>query len=108
MAPFLFGLFIWPCTFFRSRYNLNLEIIALRQQLEVLKRKTPRPRLRKRDRIFWILLHRLWPGWSNALIIVKPETVVAWHRAGFRKFWRFGSRFKIWHRRNGFPDFQRH
>ena len=59
MSPFLFGLFTWLSTFFRSRYNLSLEIIALRQQLGVLKRKTPRPRLRMRDRIFWILLHRL-------------------------------------------------
>ena len=80
--------------FFRSRYNLSLEIIALRQQLSVLKRKNPRPRLRMRDRIFWILIRRLWPGWSNVLLIVKPETVVGWHRAGFRLFWRLRSRSK--------------
>jgi len=78
--------------FLRSRYNLSLEIIALRQQLGVLKRKHPRPRLRMHDRIFWILLRRLWPGWSNVLVIVKPETVVGWHKAGFRLFWRFRSR----------------
>jgi hypothetical protein len=77
MAPFLFGLFTWFGTFFRSRYNLSLEIIALRQQLGVLKRKTPRPRPKKRDRMFWILLRRIWPLWSNALIVVKPETVVS-------------------------------
>jgi hypothetical protein len=94
MAPFLFGLFTWFGTFFRSRYNLSLEIIALRQQLGVLKRKTPRPRLKKRDRMFWILLRRIWPLWSNALIVVKPETVVAWHRAGFRLIWRIRSRTK--------------
>jgi putative transposase len=94
MIPFFAGLPTCFIAFFRSRYNLSLEIIALRQQLGVLKRKTPRPRLRRRDRIFWILLHRLWPGWSNALIIVKPETVVAWHRAGFRLFWRIRSRPK--------------
>jgi putative transposase len=70
--------------FFRSRYNLGLEILALRQQLDVLKRKTPRPGLRRQDRVFWVLLRRIWPLWSNALIVVKPETVVAWHRAGFR------------------------
>jgi hypothetical protein len=80
--------------FFRSRYNLSLEILALRQQLGVLKRKQPRPRLRFHDRIFWILLRRLWPAWSNVLVIVKPETVVAWHRAGFRLFWRLRSRPK--------------
>jgi len=94
MTPFLFGLFTWLSTFFRSRYNLSLEIIALRQQLGVLKRKTPRPRLKRRDRMFWILLRRIWPLWSNALIVVNPETVVAWHRAGFRLFWRIQSRTK--------------
>jgi putative transposase len=66
--------------------------MALRQQLFVLKRKNPRPRLTKGDRLFWILFHRLWPAWSNALIIVKPQTVISWHRAGFRLFWRFRSR----------------
>jgi putative transposase len=78
MAPLLFGLFTWLSAFFRSRYNLSLEIIAFRQQLGVLKRKTPRPRYTRRDRVFWILLRRIWPSWSNALIVVKPETVVAW------------------------------
>jgi putative transposase len=78
--------------FFRSRYSLSLEILALRQQLGVLKRKNPRPRLRIHDRVFWILLRRLWPAWKNVLVIVKPETVVAWHRAGFRLFWHLRSR----------------
>jgi hypothetical protein len=44
------------------------------------------------DRLFWIALRRLWPGWKNVLIIVKPDTVVAWHRAGFRWYWRWRSR----------------
>jgi putative transposase len=78
----------------RSRYHLGLEILALRQQLGILKRKIPRPRLQLQDRIFWILLRRLWPAWRDALVIVKPETVVAWHRAGFRLFWRLRSRRK--------------
>jgi len=78
--------------FFRSRCSLSLEILALRQQLGVLKRKYPRPRLRTHDRVFWILLRRLWPAWNNVLVIVKPETVVSWHRAGFRLFWRLRSR----------------
>jgi len=90
MIPF----FISFLTLFRSRYCLSLDIIALRQQLGVLKRKNPRPRLRMQDRIFWILLRRLWPAWRNVLVIVKPETVVAWHRAGFRLFWRLRSRPK--------------
>src|SRR5262249_62347154 len=86
------GLLSWRSTFFRSRNTLGLEILALRQQLGILKRKIPRPRLRSQDRIFWILLRRLWPAWSNVLVIVKPETVVGWHRAGFRLFWRLRSR----------------
>jgi len=88
MIPFLIGFLTCLSTFFRSRYSLGLEILALRQQLSVLKRRIPRPRLRTQDRIFWILLRRLWPAWSLVLVIVKPETVVAWHRAGFRLFWR--------------------
>jgi len=94
MIPFFIDFLTCLRSFFRSRYCLGLEILALRQQLGVLKRKHPRPRLRIQDRIFWILLRRLWPAWSNVLVIVKPETVVAWHRAGFRLFWRLGSRPK--------------
>ena len=60
----------------------------------MLERMQPRPRLRIQDRMFWVLLRRLWPAWSNVLVIVKPETVVAWHRAGFRLFWRLRSRPK--------------
>ena len=92
MFPFSPGFFTCLTTFFRSRYNLSLEIIALRQQLGVLKRQNPSPRLQIHDRIFWILLRRFWSAWSNVLVIVKPETVVAWHRAGFRLFWRIRSR----------------
>jgi len=94
MIPFFIGLFTCLSAFFRSRYNLGLEILALRQQVGVLKRKVPRPRLEAQDRIFWILLRSLWPSWRNVLVIVKPETVVAWHRAGFRLFWRLRSRPK--------------
>jgi putative transposase len=94
MIPFFVGLLACFGAFFRSRYSLGLEVLALRQQLAVLKRKHPRARLRIEDRIFWILLRRLWPAWSKVLVIVKPETVVAWHRAGFRLFWRLKSRPK--------------
>jgi transposase InsO family protein len=94
MISFLFGLLACFSAFFRSRYNLSLEIIALRQQLGVFKRKNPRPHLQIRDRMFWILLRRIWPSWSNARVIVKPQTVVARHRAGFRLFWRIRSRPK--------------
>jgi putative transposase len=94
MIAFVIGFLNCLSVFSRSRYSLALEILALRQQLGVLKRKTPHPRLRTQDRVFWILLRRLWPAWSKVLIIVKPETVVAWHRAGFRLFWRLRSRVK--------------
>ena len=73
---------------FRSRTTLALENAALRQQLTIYQRAQRRPRLRNQDRLFWILLRRLWPGWDRALIIVKPETVIAWHRQGFKILWR--------------------
>ena len=76
--------------FFAPRHKLVLEAVALRQQLAVVKRKQPRPKLDPHDRWFWIVLRRLWDRWSEALIIVQPETVVSWHRAGFRLFWRLG------------------
>lgn len=94
MMPFSLTFFSSLSAFFRSRYSLSLEILALRQQLCVLKRKHPRPRLRIQDRLFWIFLCRLWSAWGDVLIIVKPQTVVAWHRAGFRLFWRLRSRAK--------------
>ena len=79
---------------FSEGCNLGLEILALRQKLGVLNRKHPPSRLRTQDRLCWVLLYWLWPGWRNALIVVKPETVVAWHRAGFRLFWPFRLRSK--------------
>jgi putative transposase len=68
------------------------EVVALRQQLAVFKRKQARPKLRRLDRFFWVALRHLWSGWADALIIVQPETVVSWHRAGFRLFWSWRSR----------------
>ena len=63
--------------FFRSRRDAAIEILALRQQLAVFKRKHPRPKLSPVDRWFWTILRRIWSGWGEALIIVKPDTVVA-------------------------------
>jgi hypothetical protein len=60
----------------------------------VLKRRTKRAPLRRSDRLFWVLLHRVWSQWSNPLLIVKPDTVIRWHRTGFRLYWRFRSRSK--------------
>jgi hypothetical protein len=78
--------------FFRSRHELGLELVTLRQQVGVLKRKNPRPRLSLWDRLFWLSLRRWWSKWASVLVVVKPETVVGWHRAGFRWYWRLLSR----------------
>ena len=79
---------------FRSRRDLLLENLALRQQLSVFKRKSPQPRLAQSDKFFWVMLRRLWPGWMRVLILVKPETVVRWHRAGFKLYWTWLSRHR--------------
>ncbi len=76
---------------FASRAKLAAENLALRHQLGVLGRSVKRPRLRKRDRIFWAWLSKLWPDWRAALVVVKPATVIAWHRKGFRLYWRWKS-----------------
>ena len=76
----------------RSRRDLVLENLVLKQQLAAYKVRGRRPRIRVCDRVFWVLLRRLWTRWSDALVIVKPDTVVRWHRAGFRVFWSWISR----------------
>jgi putative transposase len=76
----------------RCRSDLALENLALRQQLATLKHAQPRPRLSDTDRVFWILLSKIWRGWRSALHVVRPETVVRWHRQGFRYYWRWKSR----------------
>ena len=75
-----------------DRSALIAENLALRQQLAVLSRSARRPRIRQRDRIFWVWISKLWRGWRSALIIVQPETFVRWHRRGFRLYWRWKSR----------------
>jgi putative transposase len=79
---------------FRTRRQLAVETLALRHQLGVLRRSVKRPRLTNADRGLWVLLSRRWSGWSDALIVVKPATVVKWHRAGFRRYWTWRSRPK--------------
>jgi putative transposase len=74
---------------------VTLENVALRHQLDVLRRATPRFRLRRRDRIFWACLSRLWANWRASLVLVRPATVVAWHRQGFRLYWRWKSRPRL-------------
>ena len=76
----------------RSRVDLRLENLALRHQICVLQRSVrKRPKLTSRDRLFWVWLSCIWRDWPSTLVIVKPETVVAWHRKGFRLFWSWIS-----------------
>src|SRR5450432_594824 len=75
----------------RTHVDLAIENLALRQQLANLRRTSSRPRLRNSDRAFWLVLSRLWSRWADVLVVVKPDTVVRWHRTGFRLFWRWKS-----------------
>jgi transposase InsO family protein len=77
---------------FRTRAELALENLALRQKLANLRHTSGRPRIHMADRTFWLALSQLWSRWADVLVIVKPDTVVRWHRAGFRLFWRWKSR----------------
>jgi hypothetical protein len=88
------GIMLFIRAFLGDRAELAAENLALRQQLAVLKERTKRPRLRKRDRIFWVWLSRLWTGWRSALLIVQPDTLVGWHRQGWKLYWRWKSRTK--------------
>jgi len=77
---------------FVNRSILIAENLALRQQLAIQQRTIKRPKLHKWDRIFWVFLSRIWQDWKSALILVKPETVIKWHRQGFKLYWRWKSR----------------
>ena len=77
---------------FRSRAALELKLVALQHQLAVLRRQRPgRPQLSSLDRFLWVLLYRIWPQVIDAMVLVKPATVVEWHRKGFRFYWRWRS-----------------
>ncbi len=76
----------------KSQRELALENLASRQQLAVLRRTTKRPKLTYADRVFWVALLCLWPGWQHAPILVKPQTVIGWHRQGFKLYWTWKSR----------------
>src|SRR5215475_262097 len=72
---------------FKSRATLHLENLVLRQQLSVMRRSVKRPKLTPLDRLLWAWLCEVWIDWRSSLVIVNPETVIAWHRKGFRLFW---------------------
>ena len=79
---------------FRSRRDLLMENLVLRQQLSALKRRNPRQRVTAIDKLFLVLTRRIWSGWKQSLILVSPETVVRWRRTGFQLYWRLISRAK--------------
>jgi hypothetical protein len=77
---------------FRSRAGLELELVALRHQVAVLRRQRKgRLRLFATDRLLWVWLYRIWPQTLNAMVLVKPATIIQWHRKGFRLYWRWTS-----------------
>ncbi len=92
MCDVLISLLAGLTSTLRTRASLQVEILALRHQLSVLQRNKQRQTsLRAWDRLLWVALVRLWPQWRKALILVKPETVISWHRKGFRLYWRWKS-----------------
>jgi transposase InsO family protein len=92
MLDVIFALLRALLSGFRPQSRLMLENLALRHQLAVLKRQTHKPKLRSADRLLWVCLRRLWPQWPHARVLFQPQTVIAWHRLGFRLFWRWKSR----------------
>jgi len=92
MMETLFRLIASLRSLFRDRRQLALENLALRQQLAILARAPPHRRLRKTNRLFWVWLSRMWKGRQDSLIVVKPDTVVRWHRKGFVLYWTRLSR----------------
>ena len=92
MLHLLYALLATARSSLKSHRELSLENLALRQQLAILKRATKRPKLTNADRAFWVALSRLWTGWQHALMLVKPETVIRWHRKSFKLYWTWKSR----------------
>jgi putative transposase len=92
MIVWLRHLLGWVVSAFRTRENLVLENVALRQQLLALHAKRPRRRLTALHKLFWVALKTFWSGWTKPLVLVTPRTVVSWHRAGFRLYWTWISR----------------
>jgi len=93
MSSLFVAFFSLVASSFRTRAALQVEILALRHQLTVLQKNAPpRLRLQRSDRLLWVLLSRWWPGWRRSLHIVRPDTVIAWHRRAFAWYWTRKSR----------------
>ncbi len=92
MLQLIFLLLRSLCSALRSRRDVTLENLVLRHQLQVALRTNPAPRLGSSDRVLWVWVRRLWPSWQDHLLIVRPETVLRWHRKGWRLYWTRRSR----------------
>ena len=93
MSPVFIALFTLIASTFRTRAALQAEIAALRHQIAVLQRSAPRRlRLKQSDRFLWILYSSVWPDWRRWLRILKPDTVIRWHRNAFARYWTRKSR----------------
>ena len=93
MIDSLISIFAALASTLRTRASLQVEILALRHQLVVLQRSNKkRLRRRRSDRILWVLLSRFWSPWRECLLLVRPDTVIAWHRKGFQLYWKWKSR----------------
>lgn len=106
MKTTILAVFVCVLLILRDK-NLLLENLALRQQLSIMKQHVKRPRIRIRDRIFWVFLSKIWKDWKNVLIVVKPETVIRWHRKGFKLFWTFKSRKRCVGRPSLYPEIRK-
>jgi putative transposase len=87
MLKAVFGTLRFITLILGGHKQIALENAALRQQLEILKREQPRPKLRHRDRLFWMCLMKIWKQWRTAIVIVQPATVVNWQRRRFKHYW---------------------
>jgi len=76
----------------KKQSDLVLENLALRQQLSIYHHTLKQPKIPTQDQIFWVIFLKIWKEWMNVLIVVKPETVILWHKKGFKLFWKFKSR----------------
>ena len=107
MSNLLLSVYVCLRAVLRERRDLTLENLALRQQLAIHKRSQTRLKIKQQDRLFWIWLSRTWTGWREALIIVKPSTVVGWHRKGFKLYWTKLSHHRVGGRPAVSPEVRR-
>src|SRR5215469_11764672 len=80
---------------FGGHEQVALENLALREQLGIFQRSVRHPKIRQRDRLFWVCLQKVWKEWRSALVIVRPETVLDWQRKRFKRYWCQLSQHRI-------------